>query len=305
VIPNFANDIPLSLAHAAHSGTSFVPDRRAEQERDGYAAGLAADYENLLKHAPTDEKRAILDAEFATYRAGYRKRYLAHLNSRSRCVSVMIAGPSRFPAARMEKRNRFADKRLEDLIEFRERALKAIRRTLHPELAPIMSGDADAVERLQAKIVKAERLQERMKTANAAIRKHAKAGAEAQVFAIVATGLSEGIARKLLEPDYAGRIGFPGYELTNNNANIRRMKERVEQLTRTKAEPATESNGPNARIEDAPAENRIRLFFPGKPSAEVRDRLKHSGFRWTPTLGCWQAYRNHNSLTTATREAGI
>jgi hypothetical protein len=32
--------------------------------------------------------------------------------------------------------------------------------------------------------------------------------------------------------------------------------------------------------------------------------LKAAGFRWTPTLGCWQAYRNHNALTVAREIAG-
>jgi hypothetical protein len=34
-------------------------------------------------------------------------------------------------------------------------------------------------------------------------------------------------------------------------------------------------------------------------------RLKAAGFRWAPSLGCWQAYRNHATLTTARREAGL
>jgi hypothetical protein len=297
------HDIPIALARAAHAGTSFVSDERAEQTRAGYAATLTADYQALLRHAPTDEKRATLDAEFARYREGYRRHYVAHLHSRSRCMSTMIAGPSRFPVRRMEKRNRIELKRLDELISFRDRALDAIRKTLHPEWRPIMAGDADALERLREKLAKLEKTQERMKAANAAMRKHAKAGAEAQVFAIVATGLPESIARKLLEPDFAGRLGFPSYEITNGGAEIRRVKARLEMLERVKAEPAAEAQGSNARIEDSPADNRVRLFFPGKPAEDVRDRLKSAGFRWTPSLGCWQAYRNHNSLTVATREA--
>ena len=37
----------------------------------------------------------------------------------------------------------------------------------------------------------------------------------------------ETLARNLLEPDYAGRIGFKDYQLTNNSANIRRIRDRV------------------------------------------------------------------------------
>jgi hypothetical protein len=301
---NFAADIPLSLARAAHSGTSFVPDERAVQEQEGYASTLAGDYEQLLKHAPTEEKRATLDVEFARYREGYRKRYLAMLASRSRCMSTMITGRSNFPVRRMEKRNAIEHKRLTEVVEFRERALKAIRKALHPELAPIMLGDSDATIRLQQKIQTAELVQSVMKRANAAIRKHAKDGADRQIAELVALGLPEAKARNLLEPDHCGRIGFASYEVTNNAANIRRMKERLAQVETVQAEPASEVQGTAARLEDVPAENRVRLFFPGKPPAEVRERLKSAAFRWTPSLGCWQAYRNHHSLEVARREAG-
>lgn len=301
----FLADIPEALARAAHAGTSFVPEDRARQEREGYAATLAADWAALERLATTDEKRATLAAEFARYRQGYRRRTLAQLGAKSACLSTMIAGPSNFPTRRMQKRGATADKRLNELVEFRARALKAIRRALCPEAGPVMSGDSDAVERLKAKIEKAEAVQARMKEANAAIRKHAKAGPEAQVAALVALGITEPNARELIKPDFAGRVGFAAFETSNNAANIRRMRERVAQIERDQAVPVAEVEGENARLEDCPAENRVRLFFPGKPPAEVRTRLKRSGFRWAPSLGCWQAYRNHNAIEAARREAGL
>lgn len=302
---DYTQDIPASLATAAYSGTSFTPDERGARTRTEYAETLTTLYAELLKHATTPEKVAILDAEFATLRAGYAKRYRAFFASESRCVSVMIAGPSNFPSRRMEKRNNVAHKRLTELCEFLPRAKEAILKALHPEWRPIMAGDADATERLDAKIAKAEAEQERMKAANAAIRKHKAAGPQAQVAALVALGFSEGIAVKLLEPDFCGRIGFPNYLLTNNNANIRRMKQRAVVVSRNQATQPTEAEGANARLEDCPADNRVRLFFPSKPSAEIRTDLKRCGFRWSPTIGAWQAYRNLNTLEKARVVAGV
>ena len=302
---DYEQDIPESLARAAHAGTSFVPEDRARQERAEYAATLRADYEGLAGLATTDEKRACLAAEFSRYREGYLRRFRAYLASRARCLSTMIAGPSRFPVRRMEKRARVSDRRMDEMVEFRVRALAAIRKALCPELAPIMAGDADAVERLRAKIAKAEAVQERMREANAAIRKHQKAGPEAQVFALVALGFPEGMSRRLLEPDFCQRIGFPAYELTNNGANIRRMKERLAVIAANKAAPVTAAEGTAARLEDSPPDNRVRLYFPGKPEAAVRDTLKRGGFRWTPSRGCWQAYRNPVTLALAAKVAGV
>ena len=123
--------------------------------------------------------------------------------------------------------------------------------------------------------------------------------------ALIAAGFSDGQAKTLFEPDCFGGFGFQNFKLSNNGANIRRMKKRLESISRNQATPATEMQGEIARVEDCPADNRVRLFFPGKPSQEVRSRLKSSGFRWSPTIGAWQAYRNSRSMETAKREAGI
>lgn len=301
------NDIPMSTAVSAHSGTSFSPEKRGASERASYAETLASDYAALSKWATTPEKQAILDEEFARYRAGYRSKTLAHLGSKSRCVSTMIAGPSNFNVRRANKANEVERKRVEDVIGYRERALRAIEKALRPELRPIMTGDADAQDRLRVKLAKLEDMQMKFKAVNAAIRKHKKAGPDAQVAALVALGfnISEAHAKELLKPDSCGRIGFADYELTNNGANIRRLKAQLETVTVNQAKEATEFKGAEATVEDCPAENRVRLHFPGKPAAEVRERLKSSGFRWAPSLGVWQAYRHPHTMSIALQVAGV
>ena len=296
---DYRDDIPYETAKAAHCGTSFVPERRAEQERDGYHETLTSDRSELEKLADTDEKRAVLDEEFARYREGYKRRKLALLNARSRCMSSMITGPANFPVARNQKRNETAHKRLTELLEFRERALTAIRRTLCPETRPIMSGDSDAISRLSEDIAQAEALQQKMKAVNAAIRKHLKADHGAKLAALLEIGIGEEEARRLLTPDCMRSIGFPKSRLTNNGANIRRMKARLVQIERAQQTPSTTAEGNGVRLEDCPADNRVRLYFPGKPDADVRSRLKSCGFRWAPSNNCWQAYRNQRSLSVA------
>jgi hypothetical protein len=298
----FITDIPYDLANRAHAGTSHAPEQRAQSEQTEYASTLAGDFEALSAHASTDEKRALLETEFARYRAGYRERVLDYLRSRSRCLSPMITGPSNFPLRRNQKRNAVADRRLSDLLGYRESALEAIRRKLHPEWRPIMAGDADALPRLETKLAKLEKAQADMRAVNAAMRRHAKAGPMAQARAMIEAcpDLGEARAHTMLLPDCLGRTGFANYELTNNNANIRRIRTRIEELKRDKVAPEVTQEGHNGiRLEDHPAENRVRLFFPGKPDAGVRTRLKSNAFRWTPSLGCWQAYRNPRSMELA------
>ena len=309
---DFLADIPMSAALAAHSGTSFVPERRAESERQGYADTLAADYETLRQHAEKGGTLDLLDAEFARYREGCRRRTCSYLHSRHGLVSWMIAGPSNFPARRMNKRADIVGRRLNELVEGREHALRAAIRNLRPDLRPIMAGDADAVERLHAELGKLERYQAQVKAANAIIRREHRAGdgpsstwQDRCALILQAEGFTYGRAHNALEPDYAGRYGLPGYILTNNGANIRRIKARIAQIETAQAQPVeTRETESGITLEDDPPANRVRLFFPGKPAEDTRTRLKKAGFRWTPSVGCWQAYRNTWSMQTANQIAG-
>lgn len=58
----------------------------------------------------------------------------------------------------------------------------------------------------------------------------------------------------------------------------------------------TENEAGGLNIEECYSENRVRIYFPGKPDDEMRAKLKRNGFRWAPSMGCWQAYINRWTL---------
>jgi hypothetical protein len=90
-----------------------------------------------------------------------------------------------------------------------------------------------------------------------------------------------------------------GWELSNLSGNMRRVKDRIEQLEQHKQDVGTTEVFGDVTFEDNPMENRIKVFFPGVPSIETRAKLKSNGFRWTPSQGCWQAYRHAWNLERA------
>lgn len=57
-------------------------------------------------------------------------------------------------------------------------------------------------------------------------------------------------------------------------------------------------------VHDGP-DQRLRVFFPGVPSDEVRVRLKANGFRWAPSKRAWQSYINPNAMRFIEKTLGI
>jgi len=94
--------------------------------------------------------------------------------------------------------------------------------------------------------------------------------------------------------------------LTNNNANIRRMKERIASLEMARAQKSTEASGENGiRIEDSVEDNRLRIFFPGKPDGKTIASLKLRGFKWSPSVGAWQRFRSPEATRIAEQITGL
>jgi len=97
----------------------------------------------------------------------------------------------------------------------------------------IFSDDPDATEKLVDKIERLKKRQGVMKRANQLIRKADREG-------LADLGFSEETITKLFSQDYAGRVGFPNYALTNNSANIRRLEKRLADLQQAQSDVTTE-----------------------------------------------------------------
>lgn len=297
----FLDDIPADFATNAFLNISFSPDKRGEAYRQDYAQTLQADLEHFKAQALKGGTLEKLDEQFERYRNGYKRAFMAWLSAKSRCISSMISGPSNFPVRRAQKANQLEYGRLHALIEFRQKAKNAVIRNLRPDLRAIMSGDADALDRLSVDLAKREAQQERMKRINEIIRKN-KAKSEAdQIHALVELGVSEEQAAALIKPGHCCSYGFAGYELSNNNARIREIKKRMAHIEKMQSTPIFEKEVQGVIIQDDPPANRVRLIFSGKPEEAVRAELKKSGFRWSPSIGAWQAYRNHGAMLIAKR----
>lgn len=144
----------------------------------------------------------------------------------------------------------------------------------------ISSDDPEALGKLRAQLTELQTKQERMKKTNALLRKN-------NIVGLAAMGWTPEQIDDLKKPDFAGRAGFPAYKLTNNNANIRRITQRIATLDAATARTDKEEAGDDYTYREDTAENRVMFEFSGKPAADVRDILKLHGFKWSPNRGAW------------------
>ena len=169
----------------------------------------------------------------------------------------------------------------------------------------IYSDDLEALQKLKQRLSDLEEHQAWMKTINKLCR--SKKFTDEQIAEQLEDeyGCTASVVHGLLNPQYSyQKRGFQTWRLSNNNANIRRIKERIVRLEKAENEETTQQVIGEVRLVDSAEHNRLQLFFPDKPSAEVRSQLKQHGFRWSRQQGCWQRHRSNSAMYQAERIAG-
>lgn len=162
-----------------------------------------------------------------------------------------------------------------------------------------ISSDApDAIVLLEHKLTEREAKQARMKEINAAFRKGDAA--------LLALGMTQAEIDKMREnmPSYFGQP-FPSFSLSNNGAEIRRLKKRIETLKATALDETTRTAFDGGVIIDNAEENRLQIIFDSKPDKAVREALKGRGFHWSPNNRAWQRKRSHDATYCARLICGL
>ena len=191
---------------------------------------------------------------------------------------------------RYENQMRNAIKDSEKAEFYKDRATRLENNTV------ISSDDPEAVKKLKEKIHTLNKSLERKKELNRRLRTFkTKTNAVKEVPKLPEDDKDKKYLVKMLHgcdfwahpPD---RIRAYYLETTSNTAEIRRLKQRITQLQKLGEIEETEKEYGDVTLKINKEENRVQLFFPGKPSGEVRTKLKRNGFRWAPSNGCWQTY---------------
>ena len=240
-----------------------------------------------------DKKQARIDRYRERAEQARAESYRLSKQS-SDMASVIPMGQPVHGAADRRYRDRIG-KKMDQSIEAMEKAAYYEQKAEAAENnTAISSDDPEAIAKLTEKLETLQIKQTRMKQINAYYRKHGTCRGF--------HGLSDEAADKLLsDVQYHpwDKSPCPAYELTNNSAEIRRVKARIQKLTEAKELGYQGWEFDGGRVVANTENNRLQVFFDEKPDEEVRAALKGQGFRWARSEGAWQRQLTDNAIYAA------
>ena len=225
----------------------------------------------------------------------YARKLAANMNKGyeidARVPSILIAGGSNFPTRKKEKQNAVRDSNYREWQDI-QGLLDKIRST---GMGGISADDPQAVQKLEKKLESLEKSQETMKAVNAYYRKHKTLDGCPHLSPEQLEKLKADMASSWHLEDKP----FATWALSNNSAEIRRVKDRIKSLSQQKEIGFVGWEFDGGKVEANTEANRLQIFFEDKPDEATREALKSNGFRWSPKAGAWQRQLASNAYYAA------
>lgn len=283
------NEDAAKQAHEAYSLRAFQEGRVTTEYRlmVDKAQDLADRCKNATDPIYHDKIDGLLDA--------YARKLAVNINKGfeidARVPSIMITGGSNFPVKKKEKQNVARDKNMEKYNDI-QGLLDKMRSV---GTGGISADDPGAVEKLKEKLERLEEKHALGKKMNAYWRKHKTMTGCPDVKGEVATKINENMAR----------IGYgEPYYGTNTSAEIRRLKKRIEELSKHGEVEFLSFTFDGGTVKHNADINRLQIFFDDKPDDALRAKLKRNGFKWAPSQKAWQRQFTSNAIR-GLRELGL
>ena len=264
-------------------------DGSATNEYRGVVDDVIVFAEEQKKKANSEEAINRIDRLVERFAEKYADWVNRYYEIQCYCPSILITGGGNFPVRRKEKQNSMMDRHFEEHTKLM--SIKNKIRSIVNGSYIIKSSDENAVQELEAKISDKESNQAEMKEANAHYRKHKTM----KGYKNLSDEEAESMDEKIKSSYSWQQKPYPSYMLSNNNQEIHRLKNRLQALKKAKETPTQESENEYFKIVRNSELMRLQLFFDEIPSKEIRDILKHNGFKWSGKNQAWQRHLNNNS----------
>jgi len=265
------------LCYRAHSNTSFYPEQRAVSIIQSYSAILQSDLAEL------GEKTGNYEKKFVQYFTNW-------MSAKSNTISSMITGPSKFPVNRAMKAFNREQAAYQEFEKFRDRYFAAVNRV--PQKTP-----EDDLTDTENRLEKLIAFQDQAKEVNVFLRKTKLKDLQEMVAELLAEGYPKEVLKRIRK--VGERYKVPAFALTNNNATINRLRERIQILG---ARIERKDNFEDLKFEGGYitiSDDRVKVFHDEKPSADIINKLKIGGFRWSPFWKCWTRKHTANAIKDA------
>lgn len=272
------------IARRAFYWVSFNPDGRGDRTRKEFGEILENDLQYLSDNGASAE-------QLEQYKDKFKNLFVSWLNASSRCASSAITGGSGFNVRRAEKANRSEERHYQIFSDWRERAKKGILKSNKPKTTYMSE-----IERYTLELEQMRVNHEKMKEANKRIKEALKNGTDITAYLMGEMGVPSHMIEWTLK--------F-GFGLTNNNANMKRVEQRIKELTAKEAQrmadPEKSYLFDGGEIVFNYEADRIQVKHDTKPTAEKIQELKKSGFKWSPSNQVWQRQLTANAIWTTKR----
>lgn len=292
--------------------TNYYEINEQTAERAWYAVHMG-DYK---KNSATDEYRASvdevvelgekqkqkvsgfyhdkIDSLVDSYARKLAKWYDDYNRNQASCPSWFISGPANYPVRKHE-----AQMSRERSLWEEYDAIKEIKSKIKSVgTGGIDLADPHAKEMLEERIESLQRQLELSKKLNAYYRKNKTLVGCPDISADKAEKMTAEI-KSMLERCPWVTSPVPAYELTSLRDKIKRNQARLEELN-SRQEKVESGEDTDQKFEGGTIVrnielDRLQILFDDIPSAEVREKLKANGFRWSPKNKAWQRQLTGNA----------
>ncbi len=174
------------------------------------------------------------------------------------------------------------------------------------EPTPTITGNTE-IDGYKSKLLGLQQRQDRMKAVNKIVN-NKKLTSEQKKSALGDAGYASEQYMVDAKPKWSdGKLGYEGYQLTNNNANISSTKKRITQLEAQDLAAAKANSGDSqtsydfdgGTIELDYSADRLKVDFDTKPDSDMISKMKWNGFKWSPSNSVWQRQLTDNAISTA------
>ena len=297
---DFSEDLDYKSLYNSYSLISFDPERRAENDKKMFGTSMLNLYNSSAEEAKENNRLEEYNQAFERYYAVILKKNKEVISARTGTFSTAVTGGAGIKSSQIrkneakQKREYEINKELIDYIEKAEKKLNEVARNpdrFYSDQA-IKRTDKNALEKLNQKL-------EQLEAEKDFIKRSEKACKEFQKMKDFSVFEKYNIPQKEAK-EYVSQIERHGIPLIRGNASInaeiRRVKERIASLEKSKATEDENFDIENGRILVNKEAQRVQIFFDNIPDANTREALKKRSFKWAPSVKAWQRTLTGNAI---------